>query len=263
MSAMIPIDLLQYDKHNFYEPNLIPSDRDDSNFITNERILSDFTWNSFYNDFPTQSQQWQLQHPPLFEPQVLLASNNPPTMSLFEHSHQNAEMSRSAGDCEELQKQRRLLTLKRQLVEQQEQYFKSMAEYAILANPLPGTPQLSKDLVICGTRSNSIELPMGHGSLTTIERKRSASERKKEREYARNLTCFNCKTTKTPLWRRTADKLHNLCNACGLYFKQYSFHRPVAYKERAPRVHKRTIPKEQFNMGQIMGTVVQQRSQSL
>ncbi|KAJ3362994.1 putative electron transfer flavoprotein subunit [Kappamyces sp. JEL0680] len=71
------------------------------------------------------------------------------------------------------------------------------------------------------------------------DRKLTASEKKKLREYARNLTCFNCKTSKTPLWRRTADKEHNLCNACGLYFKQYNTHRPVAYKDRNPRANKK------------------------
>lgn len=43
----------------------------------------------------------------------------------------------------------------------------------------------------------------------------------------RHLACFNCKVTKTPLWRRTPDRLHTLCNACGLYYKQYHQHRPL------------------------------------
>jgi len=48
--------------------------------------------------------------------------------------------------------------------------------------------------------------------------------------------CFNCKTDKTPLWRRTLDKSHFLCNACGLYFKQYRSHRPLRLRERTTKV---------------------------
>ncbi|KAJ3066186.1 hypothetical protein HDU98_010510 [Podochytrium sp. JEL0797] len=55
----------------------------------------------------------------------------------------------------------------------------------------------------------------------------SKAERKKLREHNRNLTCFNCKATSTPLWRRTHDRKNNLCNACGLYYKQYQTDRPI------------------------------------
>ncbi|EGF83753.1 hypothetical protein BATDEDRAFT_85624 [Batrachochytrium dendrobatidis JAM81] len=63
----------------------------------------------------------------------------------------------------------------------------------------------------------------------------TAAEKKRIREMARNLTCFNCNTSVTPLWRRTPDRNHNLCNACGLYSKQYGKERPTNYLNKTPR----------------------------
>ena len=63
----------------------------------------------------------------------------------------------------------------------------------------------------------------------------SAAERKAMREQSRNLTCHNCGVQKTPLWRRTPDKKHSLCNACGLYLKQYNASRPMT-KQRTKAV---------------------------
>ncbi|OMH81327.1 GATA zinc finger domain-containing protein [Zancudomyces culisetae] len=39
--------------------------------------------------------------------------------------------------------------------------------------------------------------------------------------------CHNCGARNTPLWRRTPDKKNVLCNACGLYYRQYKRHRPL------------------------------------
>ncbi|KAI8373892.1 hypothetical protein BD560DRAFT_368675 [Blakeslea trispora] len=54
----------------------------------------------------------------------------------------------------------------------------------------------------------------------------------KSQRPARKLECFNCKVTKTPLWRRTPDRQHSLCNACGLYYKQYNAHRPLHVRNK-------------------------------
>jgi len=48
----------------------------------------------------------------------------------------------------------------------------------------------------------------------------------------RNLECYNCGVNKTPLWRRTPDRMHSLCNACGLYYKQYNTHRPLHIRNK-------------------------------
>ncbi|KAG1621864.1 hypothetical protein G6F46_001282 [Rhizopus delemar] len=53
---------------------------------------------------------------------------------------------------------------------------------------------------------------------------------------SRQLECFNCKVTKTPLWRRTPDRKYSLCNACGLYYKQYNHHRPLHVRNKTHTV---------------------------
>ncbi|RCH86078.1 hypothetical protein CU098_004962 [Rhizopus stolonifer] len=61
----------------------------------------------------------------------------------------------------------------------------------------------------------------------------------KTNKPSRDLECFNCHVTKTPLWRRTPDRKHPLCNACGLYFKQYNDHRPVHVRNKISTVRTR------------------------
>lgn len=58
----------------------------------------------------------------------------------------------------------------------------------------------------------------------------------------RQLECFNCKVTKTPLWRRTPDRAHTLCNACGLYYKQYGSHRPLHIRQKPTTVRHSPYP---------------------
>lgn len=43
------------------------------------------------------------------------------------------------------------------------------------------------------------------------------------------MRCSNCKTTQTPLWRRSPTG-ETVCNACGLYLKARNQHRPVTLK---------------------------------
>ncbi|KAJ1882800.1 GATA type transcriptional activator of nitrogen-regulated proteins [Coemansia sp. RSA 1722] len=43
------------------------------------------------------------------------------------------------------------------------------------------------------------------------------------------MTCINCGTTKTPLWRRD-PRNKPICNACGLYLKSYGKMRPLSLK---------------------------------
>ncbi|KAF9984979.1 hypothetical protein BGZ75_003444 [Mortierella antarctica] len=61
---------------------------------------------------------------------------------------------------------------------------------------------------------------------------KAVKAKKQSSRPPRALECFNCKVTQTPLWRRTLDRKHSLCNACGLYYKQYNGHRPLHVRHK-------------------------------
>ncbi|KAF8943531.1 putative electron transfer flavoprotein subunit [Haplosporangium gracile] len=86
-----------------------------------------------------------------------------------------------------------------------------------------------------------LDLPSSSSSSSTATTSGAGSENKTTSATATSThrqECYNCGVTKTPLWRRTADRLHSLCNACGLYYKQYKMNRPLvakaALKEESP-----------------------------
>ncbi|KAJ1931609.1 hypothetical protein FBU59_006654, partial [Linderina macrospora] len=68
---------------------------------------------------------------------------------------------------------------------------------------------------------------------------RSNAQRKDgEEEDAPKVSCSNCKTTTTPLWRRD-EQGNPLCNACGLYYKLHKENRPIALKTDVIRKRQR------------------------
>lgn len=69
-----------------------------------------------------------------------------------------------------------------------------------------------------------------------------------------DLSCGNCKTTITPLWRR-GPQGNYLCNACGLYFKIHGAHRSMSRKS-AKKNTTRMKPKYHKNlmMASAMGS---------
>lgn len=50
-----------------------------------------------------------------------------------------------------------------------------------------------------------------------------------------DMSCTNCRTTTTTLWRRSAHG-EPVCNACGLYYKLHGVNRPLAMKKDSIQV---------------------------
>lgn len=60
-------------------------------------------------------------------------------------------------------------------------------------------------------------------------------------QSANVMTCYNCKTTKTPLWRRDPEG-NSLCNACGLFLKLHGVVRPLSLKSDVIKKRNRNGP---------------------
>ncbi|KAH7637377.1 gata-binding factor-like protein [Dermatophagoides farinae] len=80
----------------------------------------------------------------------------------------------------------------------------------------------------CGifNRSNGIQRPSNRSHKKTVNNRRVG------------LTCSNCKTTSTTLWRRN-NSGEPVCNACGLYFKLHNINRPLSMKKEGIQTRKR------------------------
>ncbi|OMJ09137.1 GATA zinc finger domain-containing protein [Smittium culicis] len=102
-------------------------------------------------------------------------------------------------------------------------------------NPLSLTvSNSSTDMEQCKTS------PSEHKSVYDIPKLKNTSQiskKKKEKSCISKKVsgddkkCSNCYVTETPLWRRTPDRKNRVCNACGLYYKQYNKHRSVKHNQ--------------------------------
>ncbi|QLQ80061.1 hypothetical protein HG537_0D00610 [Torulaspora globosa] len=80
---------------------------------------------------------------------------------------------------------------------------------------------------VCSVRKNSLGRQISSTSLSSY--KRGSSMAVPEIQRKPSLSCFNCKTQKTPLWRRDSQG-NTLCNACGLFQKLHGTMRPLSLK---------------------------------
>ncbi|AJU44050.1 Gln3p [Saccharomyces cerevisiae YJM1208] len=93
---------------------------------------------------------------------------------------------------------------------------------------------LSSSNTTNSVRKNSLIKPMSSTSLANFKRAASVSSSISNMEPSGQnkkplIQCFNCKTFKTPLWRRSPEG-NTLCNACGLFQKLHGTMRPLSLK---------------------------------
>ncbi|KAF9927535.1 hypothetical protein FBU30_003081 [Linnemannia zychae] len=150
----------------------------------------------------------------------------------------------------ELQKQQQLEEAKRreeqeQLIRTQQADAQNLARYlSQMQKEEAAAISQEEDMDKADVVSDTISAPPSPSSTTSAHAERSPSPESSCQEStmpktvksSRKLICFNCNVTQTPLWRRTPDRRHSLCNACGLYYKQYGAHRPLNVRHKLPSV---------------------------
>ncbi|XP_067140021.1 transcription factor GATA-4-like isoform X2 [Centruroides vittatus] len=77
-----------------------------------------------------------------------------------------------------------------------------------------------------------------YNKMNGINRPMSRPQRRMTSSRRAGLSCSNCSTTNTTLWRRN-NQGEPVCNACGLYFKLHGVNRPLAMKKEGIQTRKR------------------------
>ncbi|RUS13684.1 hypothetical protein BC937DRAFT_94944 [Endogone sp. FLAS-F59071] len=96
----------------------------------------------------------------------------------------------------------------------------------------PGSSRASPNRVVPHPYQRPLAISTGKPS-KSVKSKQSADKKgpQPQTQQQGQKSCFNCRTTVTPSWRRCPEGKNLLCNACGLYQKLHNVPRPYFYAQ--------------------------------
>lgn len=161
-----------------------------------------------------------------------------------EESHQKEKDQKQQEENKEVQQQQQQ---QEQLEKTRQADAQNLARYLAQMQQVKRESPQPEDMDKADDGADSCNAPSSPSSTSSVMAERSPSPEISHESSctakasngvkpSRQLICFNCNVTQTPLWRRTPDRQHSLCNACGLYYKQYGAHRPLNVRHKLPSV---------------------------
>ena len=115
-------------------------------------------------------------------------------------------------------------------------------ELSDLSSYLTFSPPSEASSTTCGSRFNPLAKTNTNTSPTKFETQHTEffteTRLNSQDEELPRITCTNCFTHVTPLWRRAPDGIP-VCNACGLFMKLHGFARPLTLRRDAFKTRKR------------------------
>ena len=187
--------LHQPQHHDFANSNLSSNNNSNSNNNNNNS-----------NDNPTSSSAYSSQHHSLFQN----SNSSQSTIKADEYYNNKPQMSRRSSS--------RSLLLKNDIGEDGALPFSSHTT----------TNLVKKNSTMKALPTNSLP-QYRRGSSTNLQSMNGVSTTNGAKTNKPPTQCYNCKTLKTPLWRRDPEG-NTLCNACGLFQKLHGTMRPLSLK---------------------------------